>query len=100
LLKRQARRSEAILAWEQLAQASEKDVTAHVELAKHWEWHAGDVSQAIAWTQAAQQIVATWPRGYARDVTGAQLAHRLDRLMAKRERAQVAAFPKRSITRR
>jgi len=91
LLKRQARRSEAVLAWEQLAQVSEWDVTAHVELAKHWEWHAGDVGRAIAWTQAAQQIVATWPRSYARDVTGAQLAHRLERLMAKRERAKVAA---------
>jgi len=93
LLKRQDRRSEAVVAWEQLAQASEWDVTAHVELAKHWEWHAGDLGQAIVWTQAAQQIVATWPRGYARDLTGAQLAHRLERLRAKRERARVAATP-------
>jgi uncharacterized protein YprB with RNaseH-like and TPR domain len=93
LLKRQDRRSEAVVAWEQLAQASEWDVTAHVELAKHWEWHAGDLGQAIVWTQAAQQIVATWPRGYARDLTGAQLVHRLERLRAKRERARVAATP-------
>ena len=94
LLKRQARRSEAVATWEQLAQVGEWDVTAHVELAKHWEWHAGDVDRAIAWTQAAQQIVTTWPRGYARDLTGAQLAHRLERLMAKRERAKVTASPK------
>ncbi len=93
LLKRQDRRSEAIVAWEQLAQAGEWDVTAHVELAKHWEWRAGDLGQAIVWTQAAQQIVATWPRGYARDLTRAQLAHRLERLMAKRERAKVANTP-------
>ena len=93
LLKRQARRSEAVLAWEQMAQASESDIAAHVELAKHWEWHAGDVNQAIAWTQAAQQIVAAWPSGYARDMTGAQLAHRLERLMEKRERKQVTASP-------
>jgi hypothetical protein len=93
LLKRQDRRSEAVVAWEQLAQASEWDVTAHVELAKHWEWRASDLGQAIVWTQAAQQIVATWPRSYARDLTGAQLAHRLERLRAKRERARVAATP-------
>jgi uncharacterized protein YprB with RNaseH-like and TPR domain len=93
LLKRQDRRSEAVVAWEQLAQASEWDVTAHIELAKHWEWRAGDLGQAIVWTQAAQQVVATWPRGCARDLTGAQLAHRLERLRAKRERAKVAATP-------
>ncbi len=93
LLKRQARRSEAVVTWEQLAQASEWDVTAHVELAKHWEWREGDLGQAIVWTRAAQQIVATWPRSYARDLAGARLAHRLERLMAKRERAKVAATP-------
>ena len=84
LLKRQDRREEAVVAWEQLAQADANNVIAHVELAKHFEWHAGDPERALAWAQAAQEIVAAWPPGAARNQTRAELDHRLQRLERKR----------------
>jgi uncharacterized protein YprB with RNaseH-like and TPR domain len=84
LLKRQDRREEAVVVWEQLAQADADSVTAHVELAKHWEWRADDPERALAWTRAAQEIVVVWPPGSARNQTRAELAHRLQRLERKR----------------
>jgi uncharacterized protein YprB with RNaseH-like and TPR domain len=83
VLKRQNRRQEAVTVWEQLAQADSYSVTAHVELAKYFEWHAGGLEQALAWTQAAQEVIATWPSGDFRDRIGEELAHRLDRLEHK-----------------
>lgn len=85
MIKRQNRRQEAVSIWEQLAQA-DSAVTAHVELAKHFEWHAGDLDQALAWTRAALAVVTAWPPGYARDQAAAELAHRLQRLERKRSK--------------
>jgi uncharacterized protein YprB with RNaseH-like and TPR domain len=84
LMKRQNRRQEAIAVWEQLAQAEDSGMLAHVELAKHFEWHANDLEQALMWTQAALKIIAAWPPGYARDQASAELEHRLQRLERKR----------------
>jgi hypothetical protein len=83
MLKRQDRRQEAIGVWEQLAQSDDSDVTAHVELAKHHEWHARDLEQAMAWTQAALRIVSTWAPGFVQDQVRAELEHRLQRLEGK-----------------
>jgi uncharacterized protein YprB with RNaseH-like and TPR domain len=85
LLKRQERREEARLIWEQLAGCD--SVTGHIELAKHYEWHTGDLEQALTWTQAALKVVAAWPPGFERDEASAELAHRLERLERKRERS-------------
>ena len=76
LLKRQERRAEAVPLWQQIAVTSLNDVTAHVELAKFYEWHARDIPQAILWTERA---LALAPAGAAR----AALAHRLKRLQRK-----------------
>ena len=81
LLKRQERRQEAADVWKQLAEGD--SVTGHVELAKLHEWHTGNLDQALAWTQAALQVVAAWPPGFERDEVGAELAHRLERLERK-----------------
>jgi len=83
LLKRQERREEAIAIWQQLAASDASDVTAHIELAKHYEWHAGDIEQASAWTQVALDMVAGWPSGLTRDQIQAELEHRLERLERK-----------------
>ncbi len=84
LLKRQTRRQEAAQVWEQLAGCD--SVTGHTELAKHHEWHTGDLDQALTWTQAALQVVAAWPPGFERDQAHAELMLRLERLERKRER--------------
>jgi hypothetical protein len=84
LLKRQERRQEAAAIWEQLAECD--SVTGHTELAKHHEWHTGDLEQALVWTQAALQVVAAWPPGFERDEAHAELTLRLERLERKRER--------------
>jgi hypothetical protein len=58
-------------------------VLAHVELAKHFEWHVGDLSLAAGWTRAALAQVETWPAGMRRDTEQAELHHRLARLERK-----------------
>jgi len=83
MLKRQNRRQEAVAVWEQLAQVGDANVMAHIELAKHFEWHAGDPGRALAWAHAAQEIIATWPPGYIQEQAGAEIAHRLERLERK-----------------
>ena len=84
MLKRQERREEAMGVWKQLAEWDRADVTAHVELAKHYEWHAGDLEQAMVWTRAALEAVAAWPPGFVQDQARAELEHRLRRLEHKR----------------
>jgi tetratricopeptide (TPR) repeat protein len=89
LMKRQNRRQEAIAVWEELAQADDWGVLAHVELAKHFEWHALDLEQALMWTRAALKIITAWPPGFVRDQASAQLEHRLQRLKRKQEGKRV-----------
>ena len=85
-LKRADRRAEAFAYWQQLALESVDDVLAHVELAKYLEWHVGNLSLAAGWTRTAMTQVKGWPRGMRRDVTLADLRHRLARLERKMNR--------------
>ncbi len=82
LLKRQERREEALHWWQELAR-SEAAVYAVEELAKHYEWHDQDLSQAMAWTEHGIALVRAMPPGARRRDTLAQLEHRLDRLDRK-----------------
>jgi uncharacterized protein YprB with RNaseH-like and TPR domain len=80
LLKRHDRREEAVPVWQQIACTTFEDVTAHVELAKHFEWYDGDLEQAQLWTERALALV----EGLAgAATTRAALEHRLDRLRRK-----------------
>jgi hypothetical protein len=54
-------------------------VLAHVELAKYFEWHVGNLALAADWTRAALAQVGNWPVGTRRDATLAELHHRLAR---------------------
>jgi uncharacterized protein YprB with RNaseH-like and TPR domain len=98
LLKRADRRAEAFAYWQQLAletadvpsgdvpsgDAPSRDATlAHVELAKHFEWHEKNLALAAGWTRAALARVESWPAGLLRDDTLAELRHRLARLERK-----------------
>lgn len=91
LLKRADRRAEALAYWQQLALEAAPDtddfVLAHVELAKHFEWHMRDLSLARGWTRAALTQVETWPKGMRRDIQLAELRHRLKRLERKLSQA-------------
>ena len=88
LLKRAERREEALQVWQQLACTSFEDVTAHVELAKHYEWHARDLARAQYWTQEGLALLngaRVRPDAVGRE--RAELEHRLARLQRKLERA-------------
>lgn len=86
LLKRAGRRDEAFAYWQQLALESTDDVTAHVELAKYFEWHVGNLALAAHWTQAGIALAERWYDGERRAVTLAGLRHRLKRLQRKERR--------------
>jgi hypothetical protein len=88
LLKRAERRAEAFGYWQQLALESRSDVGAHVELAKHYEWHASNLPLAAGWTRAALAQVKDWPLGPHRSAVTAELRHRLARLERKMDKAQ------------
>ncbi len=83
LLKRTGRRDEAFAYWQQLALESTDDVTAYVELAKYFEWYMGDPALAARWTRAGIALAEGWWDGERREVTLAELRHRLKRLQRK-----------------
>jgi len=82
LLKRQGRREEAVELWHQLAVTSMDDISAHIELAKQYEWHDKDLEKARDWTRAALDLISKWPPSNATLVQG-ELQHRLTRLEAR-----------------
>jgi uncharacterized protein YprB with RNaseH-like and TPR domain len=84
--KQAARWSRACACWQQLALEEKDDVLAHVELAKYFEWHVGDLPLAAGWTRAALAQVEQWLPGLRRDALLTELQHRLARLERKMER--------------
>jgi uncharacterized protein YprB with RNaseH-like and TPR domain len=89
LLKRQERRAEAVPLWIEWAMVDDKNVEAHVELAKFYEWHEMELEKALAWTKQGLETVTRWPRGLRRSEAQAELNHRRARL----ERKIGSSFP-------
>ena len=84
LLKRLARREEAVALWEEwIGAVPGEDVTPYVELAKHHEWHTADLAAARGWTAWAVRIAEGWSPGYTREATLLELRHRLARIERK-----------------
>jgi len=85
LHKRQGNWPAAIKLWQQAA--AEKQLYAHVELAKFYEHQARDLRQAAHWTQSALTIIGhpNCPRSARRQWRSA-LEHRLARLQRKLNR--------------
>jgi uncharacterized protein YprB with RNaseH-like and TPR domain len=83
-LKRGGRPAESLAAWAEWHDRAPSDPTPCVELAKHFEWQARDVDQALYWTEEALGALAHWPADWRRDEALAGLTHRLVRLQAKR----------------
>lgn len=59
-MKRNGRRPEAINLWQQIAATTFTDVIAHIELAKHYEWHEQNLSLALQWTKGAIDLIERW----------------------------------------
>ena len=86
LLKRQERRLEAALLWQEwITSVPGDDVTPYIELAKQCEWHTHDHAAALMWSRWARQIVAGWPASAQRILTLNELDHRIARLSRKHE---------------
>jgi uncharacterized protein YprB with RNaseH-like and TPR domain len=83
LLKRSGRRPEALPLWQQIAATTFDDVTAHMELAKHYEWQERDVASAIRWTE--QALLLLNGLGKNSRLLRTELEHRLTRLRGKVE---------------
>lgn len=81
LLKRNGRRAEAVQLWQQIAATSFDDVTAHIELAKYYEWHEPNLPHAILWTEQALKLCQN--QGRRADLVRDELQHRLTRLQQK-----------------
>jgi hypothetical protein len=88
LLKRESRREEAVILWQQIAATSFDTVEAHVELAKHYEWQHQDLATAGRWTEMALALASSWPASGLQRATQAELQHRLERLQQKQTRAE------------
>ncbi len=90
LYRQGGRREDAVRVWRQMAATSYDSVEAHVELAKHFEWHAADLREAMRWTEAALALLDrqryTAPTGQSR----AEVAHRYERLRRKLNATQTA----------
>ncbi len=84
LYKRLEWRDQAAELWEEwVSTVTGEDLTPYVELAKHHEWHTGNLAVARGWAAWALRIAETWPPGFTRDDLVAQLSHRLARIERK-----------------
>lgn len=83
LYKQSDRRSEAAVVWQQIASTATDDVSAHIELAKYYEWYEDDLPAAIQWTRQAISLVERWPLTPRARLDHADLHHRLERLERK-----------------
>ena len=84
LYKKLGLRDDAAALWEEwIGTIPGDDLTPFIELAKHHEWHTQDLAAARGWTAWALRIAESWPTGYERDDTLAQLRYRLARLERK-----------------
>jgi hypothetical protein len=87
LLKRLGRRAEAAPLWEQLASFTTEESLPCIELAKYYEWKAGDARAALTWAERAAAIVRGWPPGWKKDEALESVRHRMERLKEKAKAA-------------
>jgi hypothetical protein len=82
-LKRSGRRAEAVEHWEALFTLAPREFWPCVELAKYFEWEAGDPATALGWTRVALKAAAKGAPGWQREAALAELGHRQARLERK-----------------
>ena len=82
-LKGRGRRSEAVSGWRTWHELAPADPAPCIELAKYYEWEAGDLEEAEAWTGAALGCLKRWTADWRRDQITAEIEHRRRRLVRK-----------------
>ncbi len=82
-LKRRGRRGEALSGWQAWHELAPADPQPCIELAKYYEWEAGDLEEAIVWAEAGLTCLDRWPADWRKDHTTAEIEHRLQRLARK-----------------
>lgn len=90
-LKRRGRRGEAVSAWQTWHKLAPAEPAPCIELAKYYEWEAGELEMAQAWAEAAQGCLTHWSADWRRDHATAEIEHRLQRLARKLGRTPPAA---------
>lgn len=83
LLRRTGRRAEAVEQWAMWSVRIPNDPEPCVEIAKHLEWRAGDITGAHRWAAAALEAADRLPPGLGREAARADIRHRLARLARK-----------------
>jgi len=88
LLNRAGRREEAAIWWQALADMNRHEEVESLEmLAKHHEWHTGDLAEARRFTEMALQRVRAWRATPRQREVRANLEHRLARLLKKQNKS-------------
>lgn len=82
-LKRQERYEDAIEAWLEWHERAEDDPRPCIELAKYYEWKAGDLDEALRWAKQALVCLSHRPEGWRREERWKAVEHRLQRLRRK-----------------
>ncbi|OGO16160.1 MAG: hypothetical protein A2Y93_04490 [Chloroflexi bacterium RBG_13_68_17] len=82
-LKRTGRWGEAVEMWQEWHSLSPEDPVPCLEIAKYYEWRAGDYDQAQRWAEAALISLTHWDPDWRRDEAWAAVEHRLRRLIQK-----------------
>jgi tetratricopeptide (TPR) repeat protein len=83
LYRQAGRREDAVPIWQQMASTSYDGVEAHIELAKHYEWHAGDLTLALRWTEEALALLDRQRYTAISKQARAEAQHRQARLLRK-----------------
>jgi uncharacterized protein YprB with RNaseH-like and TPR domain len=84
-LKRAGKREQALDVWALWHRLRPGDPIPCVELAKYYEWHAGDLAEAKRWAEQAMLSLTHWPEGWQRDRAWEAVEHRIKRLVRKLE---------------
>lgn len=87
--KRNGRYAEALPLWQTIAVTTYDDITAHIELAKYYEWHAQDIATALQWTHQALHLMQSLAPHHPATLLQAEVQHRLARLQRKTNRPQL-----------
>ncbi len=82
-LKKLDRRADAVPHWQMWAAYEPTTPEPFEEIAKFFEWHTPDFSQALDWTERAIAGIQTWKNGWKKNDALEAFEHRKQRLLNK-----------------
>jgi hypothetical protein len=86
-LHRAGRATDAVPLWQDWHALDPADPAPCLELAKFYEWQAGDLLSAQAWANEGLLCLSHWPSDWRRKDSWQAIMHRLERLARKSARA-------------